>query len=353
MFSLCCPRLVELPSPSKGRVGWPWTEDSALLPASMPDGRPWPSISIVTPSYNQGRFLEETIRSVLLQGYPNLEYSVVDGGSSDCSVDIIHKYERWLTRWVSERDYGQGDALRKGFRSSNGCLFGWINSDDLLAPGALEAVAFAAALHPEYGIYAGTVEDFNSDSFGADHKIVRQQNISLVNLILPDPRRRAIYHQPGIFFTSRLYRASGGINPRYYYRMDYDLLLRMLDNGGRLWYLGKTLAYFRIHPISKTGASHGKLATLSDTEGYEIARRYAGRLSEGDRKKLRLQYLQDLVHGAYLGFMEGHLEGAGSSIRLAVREGRLDVLRAFTRFIARGILTRLENSLQSSESTTS
>ena len=113
-----CPTLSELPSPPPGKTGWPWTEESRRLSSQTPDGRPWPRISVVTPSFNQGKFIEETIRSVLLQGYPNLEYFVFDGGSTDNSVEIIKKYSPWLTYWVSERDNGQSDAINRGLKMS-------------------------------------------------------------------------------------------------------------------------------------------------------------------------------------------------------------------------------------------
>src|SRR5215212_7304742 len=124
-----CPTLADLPAPPAGRAGWPWTEESPRLPDLRPDGEAWPSISIVTPSYNQGGFIEETIRSILLQGYPNLEYFIIDGGSTDASVDIIRKYEPWLSGWISEKDEGQTDAITKGLQRCTGQVFQWINSD--------------------------------------------------------------------------------------------------------------------------------------------------------------------------------------------------------------------------------
>jgi glycosyltransferase involved in cell wall biosynthesis len=138
--------MPQLPDALPGKRGWPWTDDAPALPGAMPDGRPWPRISLVTPSYNQGRFLEQTIRSVLLQGYPNLEYIVMDGGSTDDSVQVIKKYERFLTRWVSRPDRGQVDAITQGLHLASGAWFNWLNADDILLPQALATFARLARL---------------------------------------------------------------------------------------------------------------------------------------------------------------------------------------------------------------
>ena len=130
--------LKELPEPPRGRVGWPWTEESPQLPERLPAGKAWPRVSIVTPSYNQAAYLEATIRSVLLQGYPNLEYIIIDGGSTDETTSIIRKYESWIGYWSSEPDEGQGHAINKGFEKATGEIFGWLNSDDVYAKSALE-----------------------------------------------------------------------------------------------------------------------------------------------------------------------------------------------------------------------
>jgi len=121
--------LVEkLPPAAPGRTGWPWTEETD--PAIYAGREDWPRISIVTPSFNQAQYLEETIRSVLLQNYPNLQYLVMDGGSTDGSVEIIKKYSPWIDHWVSEKDRGQSHAINKGLERCDGEWFNWINSDD-------------------------------------------------------------------------------------------------------------------------------------------------------------------------------------------------------------------------------
>src|ERR1041385_5182473 len=134
-----CPTLQELPPPPQGKKGWPWTVESPQYDAGT-DTTKWPLISVVTPSYNQESFIEETIRSVLLQGYPALEYIVIDGGSTDNSASIIRKYEKWIHHWVSERDRGQADAIQKGLALVNGPVSAYLNSDDIYMPGTLNRV---------------------------------------------------------------------------------------------------------------------------------------------------------------------------------------------------------------------
>lgn len=148
-------KLDELPPPPAGRVGWPWTDENAENNSFRKDGTTLPRISIITPSFNQASYLEETIRSVLLQGYPNLEYIIIDGGSDDGSVEIIRKYSSWISFWSSKTDKGQSDAINQGFKIAGGELISWLCSDDLLRSGALWKVANAFTDDPVLDVLAG------------------------------------------------------------------------------------------------------------------------------------------------------------------------------------------------------
>jgi len=213
------------------------------VPLLRPDGTPWPRISIVTPSYNQGAFIEETIRSVLLQGYPNLEYIVIDGGSTDETIDVIHRYEKWLTYWVSEEDRGQAHGINKGLARTTGDLFNWINSDDLLLPGAL--VAIGEANRGDEAI-AGAVLNFGMNA----SEIIENKNLSPARLLAGDDD--AAYHQPGVWLRPDRIAFAGGIDETLHYVFCYDLCLRYLAKYPEVTYLRRNLVSFRLHDTSKT-----------------------------------------------------------------------------------------------------
>jgi glycosyltransferase involved in cell wall biosynthesis len=249
-----CPRLDELPPSPPGKTGWPWTEESTPLQLVMADGQDWPRISIVTPSFNQGRFIEETIRSVLLQGYPNLEYLINDGGSTDNSVEIIKKYSPWLTYWVSEPDGGQSNAINRGLMMGSGTFATWINSDDMLCKNALvdhaTRVGFA-----ENTVYVGICNYID-----ATGKVLssHQGNVySLEDLVRirevwrSDPQRGHIV-QPEVLFPRELALSVGGLNRDNHRTMDYELWGRLLLAGAKFRYTGVHFGMFREHPYQKT-----------------------------------------------------------------------------------------------------
>lgn len=242
-----CPRVEQLPDPPRGKTGWPWTEETPPAPPTMPDGLAWPRVSIITPSFNQRPFLEATIRSILLQGYPGLEYFIIDGGSTDGCLEIIRKYEPWLTYWVSEPDRGQSHAINKGFARCTGELLNWINSDDRLMPGALFAVAAEMARHPSAPAYAGIgkIVDLQGNlPFLAEPKGLRRMDLAswAENCIM----------QPACFFRKEaLERFGGGVNEDLYLCFDVDLWMR-LSQAGDFVSVGQILAEITEHPGAKS-----------------------------------------------------------------------------------------------------
>lgn len=240
-----CPTLNALPPPPEGKAGWPWTEETSWVPENMPDGKPWPKISIVTPSYNQGRFIEETIRSVLLQGYPDLEYIIIDGGSTDKTVEIIQKYEPWITFWTSEPDGGQTNAINKGFKRSTGAIVAWLNSDDLYTAGALRTAATVFAEQPRSAVVYGEIDTVDADTSILSHIKSRKFN-------LEDLYRSDYLPQPASFISAEAIKKIGFLDERFHYAMDYDLWVRLGQKGAVMQYIPKTLAWFRLHGSSKS-----------------------------------------------------------------------------------------------------
>jgi len=276
-----CPKLKVLPPPVPNKKGWPWTEESPQLPKTMQDGSPWPRISIVTPSLNQGEFLEETIRSVLLQGYPNLEYIIIDGGSTDGSVKIIKKYENWLTYWVSEPDKGQSHAINKGFSMATGDMLAWINSDDMLEINALNHVVNSMLQSPGTIVF-GNVLNFVQGT--NESYIVKQRDISLQSMLNPK-MGSCNWHQPGMFVPSDLQKIVGDLDEGLHYAFDKDWVLRLISVAP-VCYLNRVVSRFRVHPEAKTSAGLDKMIN----EICLVNRRYLRYFKKKEREQLRALY---------------------------------------------------------------
>jgi len=200
-----------------------------------------PRISVVTPSFNQGHFLEETIRSVLDQGYPNLEYIVIDGGSTDRSVDIIRKHEKSIAYWVSEKDQGPADAIGKGFRKASGSILAWLNSDDVYQPGSLDKIAKAFQEDQQSDVIYGNL--YWVDSNGEKVAEKRQTPFSKLGYLYGG----ADLQQPATFWRRSLFERSGGLDPSFRAAFDTDLFYRFIEKGARFKYIDAFLASFRIH----------------------------------------------------------------------------------------------------------
>ncbi len=207
-----------------------------------------PLVSIVTPSFNQARFLEDTIQSVFSQNYPRLEYIIVDGGSTDGSVDIIKKYESKLSWWVSEKDKGQTDALNKGFAHAKGDILAWLNSDDTYEPNAIWSVVKLMQPNPEIGLLYGDANFIDETG-----RIIGKFNAAQTDL---HRLREGYVHIPqqAAFFRGNLWREVGPLDPSFYFAMDYDLWIRLAARS-QVKYVPQTWANFRLHTAGKTTAA--------------------------------------------------------------------------------------------------
>jgi len=262
-----CPELKDLPEPPPGKSGWPWTEESPQLPDRMEDGSEWPRISIVTPNYNYGRFIEETIRSVLLQGYPNLEYIIIDGASTDNSVEIIKKYEPWLTYWESKPDRGQSHAINKGFEHATGEIYAWLNSDDVYLPDALAEVGGRFPAAKDVGAIVGVAKKLNPVTNECLTVIPRQ----LGHRAFLDWQAGNWFMQPSCFFARRAWNAAGPLDEELHYAMDLDLWLKMAKSF-RFVMSKACLSVARTHPSAKTIAER----PLMHWETAKVVHRHGG-----------------------------------------------------------------------------
>ncbi|HKQ38517.1 MAG TPA: glycosyltransferase family 2 protein [Verrucomicrobiae bacterium] len=239
----------------------PWKAAHQRLAASTPGGNPWPKISIVTPSFNQGRFITDTFESVLGQNYPNSEYLVLDGGSTDETRSILDRYRPRLAYSCSQKDNGQADAINKGFARVGGEIMAWLNSDDQYAPDALLHVARAFDLFPEADIVVGGCGLLEGDAGG----LTRIHHSSLpIGKVVPLPLSQLLdlencwlkghfFYQPEVFWRRRIWESAGAhVQEDLYYCFDYDLWVRMAQAGAKVVHIPDLLALYRVHAEQKT-----------------------------------------------------------------------------------------------------
>lgn len=212
----------KLDSVSLRKNGLPSRVTQKIIPLSAPNGKPWPKITIVTPSYNMENYIEETILSVLGQQYPNLEYIIIDGGSKDRTTEIIKKYESWISYWISEPDNGMYEAIQKGFSRATGEIMAYINSDDKYYPNAFFSAAMIFSSLPDVDWVLGRATFYNDEGTTVDVKDVRKW--SKYNYYTGDYKW---IQQESVFWRKSLWlKAGSNINTNLKYAGDYELWLR-------------------------------------------------------------------------------------------------------------------------------
>jgi glycosyltransferase involved in cell wall biosynthesis len=255
MQRMRCPTLEELPPPKSSKTGWPWTIETPQAPPRLPDGAEWPLISIVTPNYNYERFLETTIRSVLLQGYPNIEYIVQDDGSSDGSVELIKRYAAHLSHWSSEPNAGQVPAINRGLRRSSGSILCYINSDDYYLPGAFRAAAEFFHVHPDVDMINGRCRFVDQDENAVGDHFGNIASLDEVLDLWDVWWASRQFVQPETFWRRRLYHKVGDFRNDLFIVFDYEYWVRAFGAGAVVRPIDYETAAFRFQPAQKTSNS--------------------------------------------------------------------------------------------------
>ncbi len=225
----------------------------------------YPKISVITPSYNQGIYIEETIQSVLNQNYPNLEYIIIDGGSNDSTVEVIKKYESKIDFWVSEKDKGQADAINRGFGKATGDILCWLNSDDYFFPETLKYVASQLNIEKKEILFGEVDHIFEPDK-AVKHSNVKNKfdnyNLELYDFII----------QPGSFWTKKVWESTGVVDEKLHFVFDWEWFLRAKKNNTEFKYSNKVMSMYRVHDAHKT--SNGGEKRQKEIE--YILKKYSG-----------------------------------------------------------------------------
>ncbi len=287
-----CPALADLPKPPSSKTGWPWTEESPRAAQLTPDGQPWPKISIVTPAYNQESFIEETICSVLLQGYPDYEHIIVNDGSTDGTLTIINRYLPWVA-CITQKNAGQSAALNRGFRIAQGELIGWQNSDDCYGRDNFKEGAIASLRFPDYEIYNGTTRGFLEMDLRPPWLFEVCEEFSQAALL----DGMCVMNQ-SMFFRRRIFALGHFVKQDMHYAMDPDFFWRLSLEGFRYKLVPSMIGYYR----QQAAAKSTNYSLRGNLEAYGILRwlcrdkRLSRELRRAARSRLRSNFLRSFTN---------------------------------------------------------
>ena len=248
----------------------------------MPNLKYLPKVSIITPSYNQANFIEQTIKSVLTQDYPNIEYIIIDGGSDDGTVRIIKKYEKDIAYWISESDNGQSAAFNKGLKVATGEIIGWINSDDIYYENAVSSAVQILNERPEIDIVFG-----NFNYIDEKGEIIHWSKEIKLNLLVYLFTQKCYHCNVAGLFRKKCFDAHGMLREDLTYSMDYELYVRFATNKCRFYQSDRILGAYRLHSQSKTSTVVSRFVA----EARMVSQSYKDKLEFNPIFDMPLKYL--------------------------------------------------------------
>ena len=216
-----------------------------------------PLVSLVTPSYNQGQFLEKTICSVLEQDYPNIEYLVFDGGSTDNSLEILQRHASRLAYWESQPDRGQAHAINKGLQRAQGTILGWLNSDDILLPGVVRRAVEIFQQSPQIDVVYGRLLRIDINGRQVPTPLLPKDRLVFSKQLVIG---ECLVNQPGSFWRRSIMEKAGVLDDKLRYVMDYEYWIRLALAGAHFWRVSDPVACFRLSPGSKTVGQTERMA---------------------------------------------------------------------------------------------